>query len=212
MCYFGELRKKICWMSQQGTEKSILRVIFRIGFGIIMTAMILQNTISRNNFFQIESFDGWVCYFRELQEKICWISQHGTEKSSFRVISWIGLGIMTAMILLNTISRFNFFGIERFHCWVCYFQKLWRLIYICYSKEQRKAFFRVIFRIGFSNITANTISWFNFFGCRSKEQKRAFFRVIFQIGFGIMTRMFLQKTISGLNFFRIESFIAECAT
>ena len=37
-------------MSQQGTEKSIFRVIFRIGFDII-TTMILQITISRFNLF-----------------------------------------------------------------------------------------------------------------------------------------------------------------
>ena len=52
--------KKICWLSQQGTEKSIFRVIFRIGFEVI-NAMILQNTISRYNFFRIASFDSWVC-------------------------------------------------------------------------------------------------------------------------------------------------------
>ena len=36
-------KKKICWLSQQRTEKSIFRVIFRIGFDVI-NAMILQNT------------------------------------------------------------------------------------------------------------------------------------------------------------------------
>ena len=59
--------KKICWLSQQGTEKSIFRVIFRIGFGI-MTTMILQNTISRFNLFRIESFDSGVCSFGELKK------------------------------------------------------------------------------------------------------------------------------------------------
>ena len=54
--------KQICSISQQGTEKSIFRVIFQIGFSI-MTAMILQNTITRFNLFQIERFDSWVCYF-----------------------------------------------------------------------------------------------------------------------------------------------------
>ena len=46
VCCLGEPRKKICWLSQQRTEKSIFRVIFRIGFDVI-NAMILQNTISR---------------------------------------------------------------------------------------------------------------------------------------------------------------------
>ena len=37
-------------MSQQGTEKSIFRVIFQIGFDVIIK-IILQNTISRFNLF-----------------------------------------------------------------------------------------------------------------------------------------------------------------
>ena len=40
-------------MSQQGTEKSSFRVIFRIGFGIL-TAMILQNTISSSTAFDLK--------------------------------------------------------------------------------------------------------------------------------------------------------------
>ena len=66
--YVGELWKQICWMSQQGTEKSVFRVIFRIGFGI-MTAMILQNAISSFNSFRIERLDSGVCYFGELRKK-----------------------------------------------------------------------------------------------------------------------------------------------
>ena len=46
-------------MFQQGTEKSIFKVIFKIEFGI-MTTTILQNTISRFNLFLIESFDSGV--------------------------------------------------------------------------------------------------------------------------------------------------------
>ena len=61
LCYFGELRKQICWMLQQGTEKNVFRVIFWIGFGI-RTEMILQNTISRFNLFRFESFDSGECY------------------------------------------------------------------------------------------------------------------------------------------------------
>ena len=40
-------------------------------------------------------------------KKMCWMSQQGTEKSIFRVIFWIGFGIRAAMILQNTITRFN---------------------------------------------------------------------------------------------------------
>ena len=65
VCYFG----KFCWMFQQGTEKSIIKVIFRIGFGI-MTAMILQNTISRFNLFQIESLDSWVLLRRATKKNL----------------------------------------------------------------------------------------------------------------------------------------------
>ena len=105
--------------------------------------LILQNTISRFNLFRIESFATWVCYFGEpRKKKICWLSQQGTEKSIFRVIFRIGFGIMTAMILQNTISRFNFFRIESFDSWVCYF-----------GKPRNKTKIRVIFRIGFDVIT-----------------------------------------------------------
>ena len=88
-------KKKICWLSQQGTEKSIFRVIFRIGFGI-MTAMILQNTISRFNFFRIESFHSWVILFwKAMKIKNCWMSQQLTEKLISRDIFWIEFAVMT---------------------------------------------------------------------------------------------------------------------
>jgi hypothetical protein len=74
------------------TEKSIFRVIFGIDFDI-MTTMILKNTISRFNFFRIESFDSVVCYFGQLWKKICWMSQQRTEKSIFRVIFRIDFDI-----------------------------------------------------------------------------------------------------------------------
>ena len=82
--------KKICWISQQGTEKSIFRVIFQIGFDIMAT-MILQNNISRFNLFQIESFDSWVCYFGELRSKICWMSQQGNREEHFQsnLLNWL---------------------------------------------------------------------------------------------------------------------------
>ena len=54
----------MCWMLQQGTEKSIFGVIFLIGF-VTITTWILQNYISRFNSHGIESFDSWVCYFGE---------------------------------------------------------------------------------------------------------------------------------------------------
>ena len=125
-------------MSQQEKEKSICIVIFRIGFGI-MTATILQKTISRFNFFWIESFDSWVCYFREPQtKKICWMLQQETENIIFRVIFWIGFGIMTAMILQNTISRFNLFRIESFDSGVCYFGELRKSLLIVTARKREE--------------------------------------------------------------------------
>ena len=76
-----------------------------------ITLMILQNTNSRFNLFLIASFDSWVCWLGEPRKKICWLSQQGTEKSIFRVIFRIGFDVINAMILQNTISRFNFFRI-----------------------------------------------------------------------------------------------------
>jgi len=110
--------KKIFRVSQQRTENSIFRVIFRIGFYVI-TLMILQNTNSRFNLFLIASFDSWVCWLGEPRKKICWLSQQGTEKSIFRVIFRIGFDVINAMILQNTTSRFNLFRIESFDSWVC---------------------------------------------------------------------------------------------
>ena len=106
VCWLGEPRKKICWLSQQGTEKSIFRVIFPISFYVI-TTMILQNTNFRFNLFRIESFDSRVCCLGEPRKKICWLSQQRTEKSIFRVIFRIGFDVINAMILQNTISRFT---------------------------------------------------------------------------------------------------------
>ena len=63
-------KKEICWVMQQGTEISIFRVIFQIGFSIMTsTAMIRQTTITRFNLFWIESFDSWMCYFGEQRIK-----------------------------------------------------------------------------------------------------------------------------------------------
>ena len=64
-------KKKICGLSQQGTEKSIFREIFRIGCDVIMT-MILQNTIFTFNLFEMESFDNCFCYIGNKQ-RLFWI-------------------------------------------------------------------------------------------------------------------------------------------
>ena len=48
-------KEKKCWLSQQRSEKSILRFILQIGFNVIAT-MILQNSSSRFIFFETESF------------------------------------------------------------------------------------------------------------------------------------------------------------
>ena len=75
--------RKICWMSQQGTEKSIFRVIFQISFDVI-TTMILQNTNTKFNLLWIKSVYSWVYYPGE-HKKICWVSQQEPEKSIFKL-------------------------------------------------------------------------------------------------------------------------------
>ena len=62
-------KKKMCCMLQQGTEKSILRVIFQFGFDVIMS-MILQNIILRFNLFEMESFDTCLCYVRNKRRSV----------------------------------------------------------------------------------------------------------------------------------------------
>ena len=91
---------------------------FQIDFDVL-TRLILQNTISRFNLFQIESLIAERVTLDGHEKNMCWMLQQETEKSIFRVIFWIDFKIMTTMILQNTISIFNFFRIESFESGVC---------------------------------------------------------------------------------------------
>ena len=186
--------------------------------------MIVQNTISKLNLFQIESFDSWVCYFEEPQKKICWMSQQGIEKSIFRVSFGIDFDIMTTMILQNTILRFKIFQIESVNSWVYYFGDTRKTIMLNVTARNRVIFW-IEFEIMTAMILQNTISTFQLFyfksfdswaRCFGKQEKKIcwmsqqgtekrFFRVIFWIGFGIMTAMILQNTNS-----RFTLFFREC--
>jgi len=75
------------------------------------------------------------------------MSQQGAEKSIFRVIFRIGFDVVTAMILQNTISRFNLLRIERFDSWVCYVKSNEKKSVECHSKEQRRAFSELSFEL-----------------------------------------------------------------
>ena len=129
----------MCWMSQQGAEKSIFRVIFRIGFGI-RTAMILQNTISRFNLFRIESFDSGACYLGELRKQICWMSQQGTENSVFTLIFWIWFDFITIMILQNTNTKFNLLWIKSVYSWVYYPGEHKTICWVLQQKPEKSIF------------------------------------------------------------------------
>ena len=57
-------------MSQQGIEKTIFRVSFQIDFEI-MTTMILENTISRFNVFQLKVFIAECITLETHKKKLC---------------------------------------------------------------------------------------------------------------------------------------------
>ena len=117
---------------------------------------------------------------------------------------------MTAMILQNTISRFNFFRIESFDSWVCYFgepRKRKKKSVECRSKEQRRAFSELSFELAlplwlqwfckisfpdstsfeFKVLIAECVLW------RATKQNKN--RVIFRIGFDVITTMILYLSI-----------------
>ena len=82
--------KKMCWMSQQGTEKSIFREIFCFGCDVIMT-IILQNTIFTFNLFEMESFDNCLCYVGNKQRSFwifCKLSVLSFELASTLSLHW----------------------------------------------------------------------------------------------------------------------------
>ena len=147
MFYLGEPRKKICWLSQQGTEKSIFRVIFRIGF-VIMTTMILQNTISKFNFFRIESFDSWVCYFGEPRKKKSVDCRSKEQRKAFSELSFE----LALALWLQWFCKIPFPDSTSFELQV--------LIAECVSLESHE------------NKSVD---------CRSKEQRRAFSDLSFEL-------------------------------
>ena len=222
-------------MLQQKTENNIFRVIFQIGFGII-TAMILQNTISRFNLFRIESFDSGVCYFGGLRQQICWMSQQGTQNSVFRVIFRIGFSIRTAMILQNTISRFNLFRIESFDSGVCSFGELKKIFCWLSQQETEKSIFRVIFQIGFGIMTTmilqKTISRFNFFQFESFDSWVCYFgepqkkmcwmshqgtektisEIYFELALALWLQWFCKLPFPDSTSFELKVLIADCVT
>ena len=160
------------------------------------------------------------------------MSQQGTEKRIFRVIFWIGFGIMTAMIQQNTICRFNLFWNESFDSWVCYYGETRKKSVERRSKKQRSPFSELSFELAlalwlqwFCKILFPDSTYFEMkvliaecVNLESHEKEICWvmqqgteisiFRVIFQIGFSIMTStaMIRQTTITRFNLFWIESF------
>ena len=101
-CYFGEPQKKSCWMLQQGTEKSIFRVIYELAldlwlrwFGTIpcpdATSFKLKVLMAK-------------CYFGEPQNK-----------TKIKVIFCIGFDVFTMMILYLSILPYK--GMKK-KCWM----------------------------------------------------------------------------------------------
>ena len=136
-------------MSKQGTENSILRVIFKIGSNII-TSIILQNNIFRFNLCPIERFYSWVCYFGEPQKtRTLMTVTAGNRTQLFQTCLSNWLCIITTIILQNNIARFSLCPIESFHSWVLYFGEPRRTkTLITVAAGNRTQLFHIIFRNG----------------------------------------------------------------
>ena len=85
-CSHGELEKKNCWTSHQGTEHSIFRVILWNRFEVI-TTMFVQSTTFITDFYKFQSSYSPTSSHGEPErkKKKCWTSQQETEHSIFRV-------------------------------------------------------------------------------------------------------------------------------
>ena len=104
----------------------------------VITTMILKNTSSSFNLFQIESFDTWVCYQGEPQ--ICWMSQQGTENSVFTLILWICFDFITIMILQNTNTKFNLLWIKSVYSWVYYPGEHKKICWVLQQEPEKSIF------------------------------------------------------------------------
>ena len=200
----------------------------------IMTTMILQNTISRFNLFWIESFNSWVCYFGEVQTKICWILQEGTEKSilelSFEMALTLWLQWFWKVPFLDSTDFELKFLIAD-----CVTLKIHRKK-VCWMSRQgtENSIFRVIFSIGFdittTKILQNTISESTYFEfkvliaecvtlesrgtktiveCRSKEQRRAFSELSFELALTLCLQWFCKIPFLDSTYFELKVLIAE---
>ena len=229
MCYFGELQEKICSMLQQGTEKSMFRVIFRIGFDII-TTVVLQNTISKFNLILIESVISGVCYFRWATEK----NLSNVEASNREDYVQVYLSNWLWHYDYNDSAKYNFqieLVLNCFDSWVCHFGWATKKKSVqCWSKEQRRLCSGLSFKFSFKlwlqlfcKIRFPDLTYFKLkvliaecFTLKSHDKnicwmsqqgtEKAMCRVIFQVGLDIMTTMILLNAISGFNLFRIKSF------
>ena len=215
--------RKICWMSQQGTGKSIFRVIFQISFDVI-TTMILQNTHSRFNFFWIESFSSWVCYLGDPQKYMLNVAARSREEHLL-----IGFDVITTMILKNTSSSFNFFQIESFDTWVCYQGEP----QICWMSQQgtENSVFTLILWICFDFITImilqNTNTKFNLLWIKSVyswvyypgEHKKICWvsqqepeKSIFKLDLMLLLQWFCKTPLPDSTYFEFKTLIPWCAT
>ena len=96
-------------VSGRNTDKHF-QIIFWIEFDI-MTAMILQNTISSFNLFLIESFNSRVCYFGELKKNLLIVAARNREENLQSFLSnW--LLHYDCNNSAKNISRFNFFELK----------------------------------------------------------------------------------------------------
>ena len=92
MLLWRATKKKSVDCRSKEQRRAFSELSFELALALWLQYMILQNTISRFNFFRIESFDSWVCYFGEP-----W------NKTKIRVIFRIGFDVITMMILYVSI-------------------------------------------------------------------------------------------------------------
>ena len=117
----------MCRMSQQGTEKSIFRVIFRIDFDIV-TTMILQIPFPDSTYFELKVLIVECATLESYENKNLLNVPARNREAHFQSYLSNWLWHYDYNDSANTISRFNLFRIESFVTGVFYFRELRKTI------------------------------------------------------------------------------------
>ena len=81
--------KKMCWMLQQGTEKSFSELSFELALALWLQ-WFSKIPFTDSTYFELKVLIAECATLESYEKKICWMLQQGTEKSIFIVLSnWL---------------------------------------------------------------------------------------------------------------------------